>query len=209
MRSIAVARKRFPIIEGGAPRPTIADVQFFDEVVEQLTACAGFRNPQFDPQHIDALVHWLRLYERRPWVKVADDHWWRELQEARINKAACSRVISLLQPARSRDCQVTLVVVGTVLLGLETEIEWLEVSLGGGDKPRRAWAIMARMLGHLTLTALRGADELAGRKPRHSVGKISSPTVDFIYRRTAHIVGRSSNKLPGLRTFYDVLINKP
>lgn len=208
MCAIAVARKRFPLIEGGAPRPTIADAKFWDDVVRQLEACAGFRNPQFDPQHIDALVHWLQHYERRPWAKVADDLWWQCLQEARINKAACSRVITLLQQAKGRDGKVALVVVGEILLGLETDIEWLEVNLGGGDKPRRAWAIMARMLGHLTLTALRGAEQLAGRKPRRSVGKISSPVVKFLYQRSARLAEQSGEKLPGLKTFYDVLINK-
>lgn len=206
---IAVARKRFPIVKGGAPRPTIADVQFFDEVVAELEACAGLAKPQFDPQHIDALVHWLRRYEGRPWSKVADDAWWQCLQEARIDKVACRRVIALLQQARGRDCQVALIVVGSILLGLETDIEWLEDTLGGGDKPRRAWAILARRIGYLTLMALRGADQLAGRQPRRGFGNITSPSLQFVHQRLARIVGQTGEKLPKLENLRKTLTAKP
>jgi hypothetical protein len=58
----------------------------------------------------------------------------------------------------------------------------------GTRKHRHGWAVMARMIGMLTLAALRGADVLAGRKPRVGYGRVSGPAVAFICDRLADIV---------------------
>jgi hypothetical protein len=59
----------------------------------------------------------------------------------------------------------------------------------GTRRPRHGWSIMARMIGSLTLTALRGAYELAGHKPRGGYGRAGSRTLAFVYDRLASIVG--------------------
>jgi hypothetical protein len=60
---------------------------------------------------------------------------------------------------------------------------------GKGTKPRQAWAVMARQLAGLTLIALRGADELAGRKPRKGFGSADGLVIAFVHWQLAHIIG--------------------
>jgi hypothetical protein len=60
---------------------------------------------------------------------------------------------------------------------------------GRGTKPRQGWAVMARHLAGLTLEALRGADVLAGRKPRKGFGSVDGPIIAFVHGQLQHIIG--------------------
>jgi hypothetical protein len=55
----------------GRPDPAAeaAAIQFRAELLEELTACTGYRNARFQLHHIEALAHWLELFEQRPWTR--------------------------------------------------------------------------------------------------------------------------------------------
>jgi hypothetical protein len=189
-----------------APKPARVTPEFRAEVLGELAALTGL--PRFHDHHVDDLAHRLKQYEREPWTKAGIDRWWARLKGARADKAACVTVIALLQQAKGQNFEAASTAVKAIVAALDSDIEWFEDFLGRGTKPRRPWAIMARAIGDLTLEALRGADELAGRKPRRGFGSATGPLVRFVHERLAHICERTGEKLPELAALYDVLIGK-
>jgi hypothetical protein len=49
----------------------LAALEFRAEIWAELTACSGHRNVRFQLHHIEALAHWLEIFECRPWTRQA------------------------------------------------------------------------------------------------------------------------------------------
>src|SRR5215471_2388749 len=82
---------------------------------------------------------------------------------------------------------------------------WLQFHFGKGKKPRRAWAIMAYRIAPLTLAALRGADQLAGRKPRRGYGSVTGSFVTFVHQRLNRIATQTDTEPPKPETILSKL----
>jgi hypothetical protein len=79
-RGRAAKRVLAPRGRGRAAKRVLA---FRAEVLQQLEACVVFRSPRFRAEDIEALAHWLELYERRPWTKAGRQFWLVQLRAAR------------------------------------------------------------------------------------------------------------------------------
>jgi hypothetical protein len=135
-------------------------------VLRGLRPCVGYRPASFYPDHIFEIVYRLEQLKRRRWTSAGIRRYWDREQEARELGKHRDAMIAVLVKRREHERnpvrRTFLAMAITELKAVESGVYWAPGFFGEG-RPRKPYALTARLLGGLVLRALRGADRLSGR----------------------------------------------
>jgi hypothetical protein len=155
---------------------------FLDELKADLSQChrEGDR-ARFGPW-LDHLAHELWRLEQRRWKQADIDYWKTHDQEVRERQRRCKATLKdledqLKEPGSDEERERLRAAI-TALKAVRFDLPWGELF-----GPRKAFGpatLTARIIGGLTLTCLREADEAAGRKPRD---RLDAAAIAFVVAR--------------------------